>query len=84
MFARSATLPDAFAIEQLIQVHVADGTLLRAHSPRSARTSATSSLSKMTARSSGAAPCTFTACTWQRFVRLRLPPKRRAVEQAGC
>ena len=28
MFARSATLPDAFAIEQLIQVHVADGTLL--------------------------------------------------------
>src|SRR6516225_2639340 len=28
MQARSATLPDAFAIEQLIQVHVADGTLL--------------------------------------------------------
>jgi len=28
MHARSATLPDAFAIEQLIQVHVADGTLL--------------------------------------------------------
>jgi amino-acid N-acetyltransferase len=28
MLARSATLPDAFAIEQLIQVHVADGTLL--------------------------------------------------------
>lgn len=28
MYARSATLPDAFAIEQLIQVHVADGTLL--------------------------------------------------------
>ena len=28
MFARSATLPDAFAIEQLVQVHVGDGTLL--------------------------------------------------------
>lgn len=28
MHSRSATLPDAFAIEQLIQVHVADGTLL--------------------------------------------------------
>ena len=28
MHARSATLPDAFAIEQLIQVHVGDGTLL--------------------------------------------------------
>jgi len=28
MLARNATLPDAFAIEQLIQVHVADGTLL--------------------------------------------------------
>ncbi len=28
MQARNATLPDAFAIEQLIQVHVADGTLL--------------------------------------------------------
>lgn len=28
MHARNATLPDAFAIEQLIQVHVADGTLL--------------------------------------------------------
>jgi amino-acid N-acetyltransferase len=28
MYARNATLPDAFAIEQLIQVHVADGTLL--------------------------------------------------------
>jgi len=28
MHARSATLPDAFAIEQLIQVHVPDGTLL--------------------------------------------------------
>jgi amino-acid N-acetyltransferase len=28
MHARSATLPDAFVIEQLIQVHVADGTLL--------------------------------------------------------
>jgi len=28
MHARSAKLPDAFAIEQLIQVHVADGTLL--------------------------------------------------------
>jgi amino-acid N-acetyltransferase len=28
MHARSATLPDAIAIEQLIQVHVADGTLL--------------------------------------------------------
>ena len=28
MLARSATLPDAFAIEQLVQVHVADGTLL--------------------------------------------------------
>lgn len=28
MHARSATLPDAFAIEQLIHVHVADGTLL--------------------------------------------------------
>lgn len=28
MQARSARLPDAFAIEQLIQVHVGDGTLL--------------------------------------------------------
>lgn len=28
MHARNATLPDAFAIEQLILVHVADGTLL--------------------------------------------------------
>jgi amino-acid N-acetyltransferase len=28
MRARNATLPDAFAIEQLISVHVADGTLL--------------------------------------------------------
>jgi len=28
MHARNATLPDAFAIEQLIQIHVADGTLL--------------------------------------------------------
>jgi amino-acid N-acetyltransferase len=28
MQARSAKLPDAFAIEQLIQVHVSDGTLL--------------------------------------------------------
>jgi amino-acid N-acetyltransferase len=28
MQARSATLPDAMSIEQLIQVHVADGTLL--------------------------------------------------------
>jgi amino-acid N-acetyltransferase len=28
MYARSARLPDAFAIEQLIQVHVGDGTLL--------------------------------------------------------
>lgn len=28
MYARNATLPDAFSIEQLIQVHVADGTLL--------------------------------------------------------
>ena len=28
MLARNATLPDAFAIEQLIQVHVGDGTLL--------------------------------------------------------
>ena len=28
MHARNATLPDAFAIEQLIHVHVADGTLL--------------------------------------------------------
>jgi len=28
MYARSATLPDALAIEQLIQVHVPDGTLL--------------------------------------------------------
>ena len=28
MFARNATLPDAIAIEQLIQVHVGDGTLL--------------------------------------------------------
>lgn len=28
MHARSAKLPDAFAIEQLIQVHVGDGTLL--------------------------------------------------------
>ena len=28
MFARNATLPDAFAIEQLIRVHVGDGTLL--------------------------------------------------------
>lgn len=28
MYARNATLPDAFAIEQLVQVHVADGTLL--------------------------------------------------------
>ena len=28
MLARSATLPDAFAIEQLVQVHVPDGTLL--------------------------------------------------------
>jgi len=33
MHARSATLPDAMAIEQLIQVHVGDGTLL----PRSLR-----------------------------------------------
>lgn len=28
MHARSATLPDAITIEQLVQVHVADGTLL--------------------------------------------------------
>ncbi len=28
MFARNATLPDAMAIEQLIQIHVGDGTLL--------------------------------------------------------
>jgi amino-acid N-acetyltransferase len=28
MHARNANLPDAFAIEQLIQVHTADGTLL--------------------------------------------------------
>ena len=28
MFARNATLPDAIAIDQLIQVHVGDGTLL--------------------------------------------------------
>ncbi len=28
MHARNAKLPDAFAIEQLIQVHVGDGTLL--------------------------------------------------------
>jgi amino-acid N-acetyltransferase len=28
MQARNATLPDAFAVEQLIQVHVVDGTLL--------------------------------------------------------
>jgi amino-acid N-acetyltransferase len=28
MHARSATLPDAFGIEQLIQIHVGDGTLL--------------------------------------------------------
>ena len=28
MHARSATLPDAIGIEQMIQVHVADGTLL--------------------------------------------------------
>jgi amino-acid N-acetyltransferase len=28
MFARNATLPDAFAIEQLVRVHVGDGTLL--------------------------------------------------------
>jgi amino-acid N-acetyltransferase len=28
MLARNATLPDAFAIEHLVQVHVADGTLL--------------------------------------------------------
>jgi amino-acid N-acetyltransferase len=28
MHARSAKLPDAFVIEQLIQVHVGDGTLL--------------------------------------------------------
>ena len=28
MRARNAKLPDAFAIEQLIQVHVGDGTLL--------------------------------------------------------
>src|ERR1039458_3315986 len=28
MQARSATLPDAIGIEQMIQVHVADGTLL--------------------------------------------------------
>jgi amino-acid N-acetyltransferase len=28
MLARNAKLPDAFAIEQLIQVHVGDGTLL--------------------------------------------------------
>src|SRR5664279_2916899 len=28
MFARNATLPDAIAIEQLIQIHVGDGTLL--------------------------------------------------------
>ena len=28
MLARNATLPDAMAIEQLIQVHVGDGTLL--------------------------------------------------------
>jgi len=28
MFARNATLPDAFAIDQLIRVHVGDGTLL--------------------------------------------------------
>ncbi len=33
MRARNAKLPDAFAIEQLIQVHVGDGTLL----PRSLR-----------------------------------------------
>src|ERR1700758_4354620 len=28
MYARNAKLPDALAIEQLIQIHVADGTLL--------------------------------------------------------
>jgi N-acetylglutamate synthase-like GNAT family acetyltransferase len=28
MHARSAKLPDAFAIEHLIQVHIGDGTLL--------------------------------------------------------
>jgi amino-acid N-acetyltransferase len=28
MLARNATLPDAFGIEELVQVHVADGTLL--------------------------------------------------------
>src|ERR1044072_380450 len=28
MYARNAKLPDAFAIEQLVQVHVPDGTLL--------------------------------------------------------
>ena len=28
MYARNATLPDAFAIEQLIKIHVPDGTLL--------------------------------------------------------
>jgi len=28
MLARNATLPDAFAIEQLVRVHVGDGTLL--------------------------------------------------------
>ncbi len=28
MYARNATLPDAFSIEQLVQVHVPDGTLL--------------------------------------------------------
>ena len=28
MFARNATLPDAMAIEQLIRIHVGDGTLL--------------------------------------------------------
>jgi amino-acid N-acetyltransferase len=28
MYARNATLPDAFAVEQLIQIHVGDGTLL--------------------------------------------------------
>ena len=28
MFARNATLPDAIAIEQLIHIHVGDGTLV--------------------------------------------------------
>ena len=56
MHARNAKLPDAFAIEQLIQVHVGDGTLLAALAgARSVRTSATSSSSRMKARSWAAA-----------------------------